>query len=74
MKKHDFTKTGAIGKYMARLSVGLYESARLSNRLDEPTERINQMGKFSEPEIDSIKRVQKIPKEIEIFKSHLSSE
>lgn len=53
----------------------LYESARLSNRLDELTERINQMGKFSEPEIDSIKQeAQKISKEIEIFKSHLSSE
>lgn len=50
------------------------ESARLSGRLDELTERIDRIEKDNEPGIEGIKmEAQQISREIEIFKTHLSS-
>ena len=49
------------------------ESARLSSRLDELTDRINRIEQGDDPELDSIKEETiRISREIELFRTHLS--
>lgn len=53
----------------------IYESARLSQRLEELSDQIDELGNVASPEIELIKNeANKISKEIEIFKKHLSDE
>jgi len=51
----------------------LYESARLSHRLEELSDSVQDLEKSSSPEIDNIKKeADEISRELEIFKKHFS--
>jgi hypothetical protein len=51
----------------------LYESARLSHRLEELSDRVQVLEKSSSPEIDNIKKeADEISRELAIFKKHFS--